>query len=916
MKSLFKTFVLAAGVAMSAEILPAQCIGLDGEWCARLDTAGTYTVRLPGTLDMTKAGIPCPLEPAMTKPQLLRLTRKTSYIGPCTYSRTVDIPRKMAGKPLRLTMERVLWKSTVKVDGHEINGENISLNSPHTFVLPPLTAGPHLVEITVDNRQQRDISFSKLCHSYTDDTQTIWNGVLGRFTLCAIRQMEIGKPRIYPDVRNGSVEVVLPVANRSGRERKSGVKLTVTDKSTGKVVARKNVRYAAPAGESELKEVLKIENPKLWNEFSPALYCLKAEAGESKQTANFGMREVRSEGKSLFVNGKKVFLRGTLDCCVFPLTGVPPTDKAGWLKEMMTLKDWGFNHIRFHSWCPPEAAFQIADSLGLYVQAELPVWSLNIGKDPAVTEFLRDEFRNMSENYGNHPSWIMSTCGNELQKDFTVLNGLVRHMRETDPRHLYAATSFTFEKGHGGHAEPHDQFLITQWTDDGWVRGQGVFDSEPPSFDRNYDKSMGCVSVPLVSHEIGQYAVYPDLGEIDKYTGVLDPLNFKAIRNDLQAKGLSDKAGEYLKRTGAFARILYKEEIERALKTSGFSGYQLLGIQDFPGQGTALVGLLNVFWDAKADLSGEDFRRFNAPVVPLAAFPKAVYSADEDFTTKILVSNFGDSALDESRITWSLKGENGALASGTVSAASVPQGAVNGIDSLKISLAGITAPSKLTFSLNIDGTDYENEWNIWVYPSVPDTVSNRVTVTSDIAEARAALDKGGKVLYLPETDKVTGIESKFLPVFWSPVHFPKQAGGMGIIADAAHPSLKGFPNDGHSDWQWWRPVKNARVMLLDSITDSNTGAHIEPIVGVVDNFYRNRRLGYVFEAKCGNGKIFVSSIDLNADGPEMKSLRHGILRYIDSEDFNPQAEVRFTDIERLTDSDNVNQKTNATSIYQ
>lgn len=911
-----RSLVLSAGLLASCGILSAQCINLAGEWNARLDSISEHTVQLPGTLDMAGVGNQSTLEPAMEKPQLLRLTRRVSYIGPCTYSRTIDIPKEMAGKPLRLTIERVLWKSTLKVDGREIKGENISLNSPHSFEISPLNAGKHLIEITVDNSSQRDISFSNLCHSYTNDTQTMWNGVLGDFTLCTIPQVEIEKTKVYPDVKTGTIDVDLSVNNRSGRTAKRDFKLVVTEKTTGKVVARKNIKYSAPAGVSNLKANIDIENPKLWSEFSPELYSLKAETGNSSQTTDFGMREIRSEGKNLFVNGNKVFLRGTLDCCVFPLTGVPPTDKEGWKKEMTTLKQWGFNHIRFHSWCPPEAAFEVADSLGMYLQTELPVWSLTIGEDPKVTEFLYDEFRNMSAAYGNHPSWIMSTCGNELQKDFSVLNDLVKYMRTADPRHIYAASSFTFEKGHGGHAEPYDQFLITQWTDDGWVRGQGVFDNEAPAFNKNYESSMGCVTVPLVSHEIGQYAVYPDLGEIEKYTGILDPLNFKAIRNDLQSKGLLNKAESYLKSTSSFAKILYKEEIERALKTPGFSGYQLLGIQDFPGQGTALVGLLNAFWDAKGDMKSDDFRKFNAPVVPLASFPKAVYAADEIFNAKVLVSNFGDSALAGSNIKWTIDGKNGQVASGTIKAASIPQGEVVETGAINVPLSEFDSPSKLTLSIGIEGTDYENSWNIWVYPQIAETYNGDVFVTSNPEEAKAALDKGAKVLFLPELDKVKGIESKFLPVFWSPVHFPKQAGGMGVIADASHPSLSGFPNDGHSDWQWWQPVKNAAVMQLDSLTDKNTGKNIEPIVGVVDNFYRNRRLGYIFEAKCGNGKIYVSSINLNAAGPEMKSLLNGILHYIDSEEFNPQNEVTFQQIESLTDSNTKIENTNETSIYQ
>lgn len=894
----------------------AQNLSLAGDWTAKFPSGKSAEVALPGTLDMAGVGEPNRLQPAMEKPQLLRLTRKVSYVVPCTYSRTVDIPAEMAGKPLRLTMERVLWKSTLAIDGKPIKGENISLTTPHYFEIPPLKAGKHTFEITVDNTRQRDISFSDLCHSYTNDTQTMWNGVLGDFTLSVVPEVALGSIRVYPDLDRNGIEVKIPVANSTGRARKCKFALTVSGKYSGEKIARTKVNYNAPAGQSTLSVFLPLGNVQNWSDLTPVLYTLKVTGAKNSEETTFGMREVSADGKSLLVNGRKVFLRGTLDCCVFPLTGVPPTDHEGWKKEMTTAREWGFNHIRFHSWCPPKAAFEVADSMGIYLQTELPVWSLNIGDDPAVTEFLADEFRRMSEAYGNHPSWILSTCGNELQHDFNTLNGLVEEMRSLDPRHLYAASSFTFEKGHGGHAEPGDQFLITQWTDDGWVRGQGVFDEKSPAFDKNYASAMGCVSVPLISHEIGQYAVYPDLSEIEKYTGILDPLNFKAVRNDLENKGLLDKAPDYLKSTGRFAKILYKEEIERAMKTPGFSGVQLLGIQDFPGQGTALVGLVNAFWEGKGVVDASEFRQFNSPVVPLANFPRAVYTSGEDFKAVINVANYGSEDLKDTELEWSLSDGSGHTKSGKVKAAALPQGEVTKAGEMAVALDGFTLPSKLTLCVSIPATEYANSWNIWVYPESGELNYGKVKVTSSVREAETMLARGEKVLFLAPKDSVVGIESKFLPVFWSPVHFPKQAGGMGILCDSKHPALKGFPNDGHSDWQWWTPAKNASVMLLDSIADCNTGRPVEPIVGVIDNFLRNRRLGYIFEVRCGEGSVMVSSIDLKVDSPEMKSLMQGILDYMNSASFAPEAEISAATLEAIVAGNETKSKTNSTSIYE
>lgn len=910
-----KVLALCLTVVISL-CVAAGNIDLSGDWKVKLSDGTEAVVRLPGTLDMAGIGEPNTLCPEMKKPQLLRLTRKISYIGPCSYTRTINIPKDMADKPLRLDMERVLWKSTVKVDGTVADRPCMSLTTPHSHVIKPLKAGLHTLEITIDNSSQLDISVDNLCHSYTNDTQTMWNGVLGNFKLSVIPEIAIRSVQVFPFLQRKGIEVKIAINNVTQRVRKCSFKLDVTDKNTGRRVGDATVRYNARVGESTLTLFMHLDAVQLWSDQDPALFILKVEGADNRKEVTFGMREVTTEGKDLLVNGRKIFLRGTLDCCIFPLTGVPPTDHEGWLKEMETLQKWGFNHIRFHSWCPPEAAFDVADSLGIYIQAELPVWSLKIGDDPKVTTFLKDEFKRMSEAYGNHPSWIMSTCGNELQHDFTTLNRLVGDMRDRDPRRLYAATSFTFEKGHGGHAEYNDQFLITQWTDNGWVRGQGVFDERRPAFNENYASAMECVSVPLISHEIGQYAVYPDMKEIEKYTGVLDPLNFKAIRNDLKVKGLLHKSEAYLNVTGRFAGVLYKEEIERALKTPGFSGVQLLGIQDFPGQGTALVGLLNSFWESKGVIDASEFARFNSPVVPLAVFSKAVYTRDETFRAVIDVANYGGSDIEGIPVEWSLADGAGMEKKGQLAPASMMQGEVTGIGEVAVPLEGFDLPSKLTFTVTIPGTGYRNSWNIWVYPAICDVDYGQVRVTASPTQAAELSARGEKVLFMPEPSFVNGVESKFLPVFWSPVHFPKQAGSMGVICDSSHPALAGFPNDGHSDWQWWVPIKNATVMFMDSITDKNSGAHIEPVIGVVDNFVHNRRLGYIFEARLGKGSVVVSSIALGKESPEMKSLLQGLLDYMNSDTFAPEAEIDAATLHSvITYSDNKT-KTNSKSIYE
>ena len=869
-------------------------IDLSGEWKVNLLQNGKQSdamkVVLPGTLDDASIGEANSLEPMLQKPQLSRLTRKHSFIGTAIYQRDIYITHEMAAQPLQLLFERVMWRSQLAIDGRDIGQMQESLVAPHHFLINDgLTEGRHTLTLTIDNSKLHDISVDNLAHSYTNDTQIMWNGVLGRMELNI--QPFISDVQVYPDIDHQQAIVKV----KTNVTKKEPTLLFMLDGRTVKPVKTGPDEYLLP-----------ISDMRLWSEFQPHLYAFTvtplaaSHAPLASKTVTFGMRSFKAQGNRLLINGQPTFLRGTLECCIFPLTGTPPTDERGWMKVFTTAREYGLNHLRFHSWCPPEAAFRVADKMGFYCQVELPNWSLTVNKDSATARFLYNEFDNIIRHYGNHPSLCIISCGNELQPDFDFLNKLTHYMKSQDPRHLYVTSTFTFEKGHGTHQEPEDDIFITQWTDNGWVRGQGVFDERVPDFKSDYREAARNITVPLISHEIGQYSVYPNINEIEKYTGVLDPLNFKAIRNDLQRKGLIDKAGDYLQASGRLAAILYKEEIERAMKTPQQSGFQLLDLHDFPGQGTALVGLLDAFWDSKGLIEPQRFREFCAPVVPLAQFEKAVWQSDETFTAQIDIANYGPTPVDGKTVSWQLTSPFGHIYS---------QGTGRQVS---ISLNKVERAQRLEFIVSIDSTPWRNRWSIWVYPEVTMPASKQLVVTADIDEAAKALRKGKKVLFSPQTATIRGLEGKFLPVFWSPVHFPRQAGTMGLLCDPRHPALSHFPTDAHSDWQWWRLVKRSRVLVLDSI------APVTPIVESVDNFVNNRRLAQVFEAKVGKGSLLFSSIDLLTDGqlPELRQLRYSLMHYMMSSEFHPANSISEDDLRSLLLEHASEQKTNANSIYE
>jgi hypothetical protein len=667
---------------------------------------------------------------------------------------------------------------------------------------------------------------------------------------------------------------------------------------------------------------------------------LEASAGgephRDRRSVSFGMRDFTAERNRLTVNSRPVFLRGKLDCCLFPLTGYPPMDKAGWLRVLSIAKSYGINHYRFHSWCPPEAAFEAADELGMYLQPEIPnkrsafaapeskeaakhnIDNIDVEsslKDKSLYEYAQREGELIFKAFGNHPSFVMFTLGNELGRTPGMFE-LVAHFKKTDPRHLYAQGSNNM------HWNPSlakgDDFWVTCKTGKTLpVRGSFStldfpsphIECRPPSTQVDYGGSIADVPVPVIAHEIGEFQVSPDFREIPKYTGVLKARNLEIFRERLARANMLDQADAFVRASGALSVICYREDIEAALRTPGLGGFQLLDIQDFPGQGTALVGILNVFMESKGLITPDAWRRFCCETVPLLRMKKYTWTTDETFVGRVQVAHYGPADLRDARVTWTVAdGKGGKLAGDAFDRVTIEQGKVFEVNAFALPLHDIAAPHKLTIAVAIEGTKYRNDYEIWVYPPKADTsVPSSVLVADDLAAeaTQKHLAAGGKVLLLPKLEQLPhSVEGGFQTDYWSPMFAEaiKKQGGkappgtLGILCDPAAPALAGFPTEFHSNWQWWHLVKNSRPVVLDE-----TPAGYRPVVQVIDNFVRNHKLGVIFETRVGKGKLLVCAIDLRGlqDKPEARQLYHSLLRYVASDAFAPATELDGGLLQRL-----------------
>jgi len=906
--------------------LDAKDVGVAEKWFAQ---AFDDTVQLPGTTDENHKGI------KKDEQCIDRLSRVWYWKGPAWYQRRMTIPDSWHVKRIALLLERSKH-TRVWVDGTFCGGED-TLSAPQFFdVTKAMTPGEHTITVLVDNAKLPPVGPA---HAVDERTQTNWNGIVGRMELRATDPVWLDDVQVYPNAGKKHALVRAVIGNLTGKAAAGRITVGCRSYNVAKPSAFKTQSFEVKAaGRENVVEFTYApgDDVPLWDEFQPAMLRLRlhleatagGEAFGDERSVNFGMRNFKRERNRLTVNGRPVFLRGKNDCCLFPLTGYPPMDKAGWLRVLSIAKSYGINHYRFHTWCPPEAAFEAADELGMYFQAEIPSkrddYQVPQKKEAAIHnidwldvestlrakslyEYAKREGELIFRAFGNHPSFVMFTLGNELGRDPGMFE-MVAHFKKTDPRHLYAQ----------GTNNMHWNPSLAEG-DDFWVTGKtgktlplrGAFftldfpnphiETRPPSTMVDFSESIRGFPVPLIGHETGQFQVYPDYREIPEYTGVLRARNMEAFRERLKAAGMLDQAHDFVRASGALSAICYREDIEAALRTPDMAGFQLLDLQDFPGQGTALVGMLNVFMESKGLITPEAWRQFCCETVPLLRMKKYAWTTGETFIGRVQVAHYGPADLRDAQVTWTVADSKGHKVAGNAfDRVTIEQGKVFEVDMFSLPLADIAAPQKLKVTLAIEGTKYRNSYDIWVYPPKADTSVPKGVMVTDryLAEAtQQHLASGGKVLLLPKLDQLPhSIEGEFQTDFWSPmfVEAAKKQGGkvppgtLGILCDPNSPALSGFPTEFHSNWQWWRLVKNARPIMFD-----DTPATYRPLVQVIDNFVTNHKLGLIAETKVGKGKMLICAIDLLAhqDKPEARQLLHSLLRYLDSPAFAPGVEL-------------------------
>ncbi len=827
------------------------------------------------------------------------LTPVKYYVGAAWYQKEVTLPVNWKGGRVFLFLERPHTETILWINDEKAGMQN-SLSVPHTYEISHyLKTGGNTITIRVDNRT-KEIDVGKDSHSITDQTQGNWNGIVGKIALQSTPMTYIEDLQVYPDLHGKKAIVKVKVeGNASGTIRLEAESFN-SEKSDR--IAPVTQSFRAGNGITTVEMELPMGNDFLtWDEFEPNLYRLTAtlttkEGTDIKET-RFGMREFTIEGKYFFVNGRKTMLRGTVENCVFPLTGYAPMDVGSWVRVFSICRSYGLNHMRFHSYCPPESAMEAADIVGFYLQPEGPSWpnhGTSLGDGRPVDGYLWEEAKRIVKQYGNYPSFCMFAIGNEPRGRWVPwVSRFVDYWKETDPRRVYTGASV----GGSWAWQPGNQFHVK-------AGARGLDWDQRPESRSDFRAQIDSVKQPFVSHETGQWCVFPDFKEIDRYTGVMKARNFELFRQDLKDRHMGDQSAQFLMASGKLQALCYKHEIERTLRTPGYAGFQLLSLNDYSGQGTALVGVLNAFWEEKGYMDAAEFRQFCAPTVLLSIMDRFVFRNNETLTADIEVAHFGKERLPQSVVCWSVSEPEGrTIAQGVLPPADIELGNAQQLGSISLPLSPIMKAQKLNLTVWLEGTEVSNNWDFWVYPvQLPVVKNNDIHVTDQIDETtKEILDNGGKVLLLLAGKVEQGMEivQYMTPAFWNTSWFKmRPPHTVGTLINDHHSIFKEFPTNDYTGLQWWELIHRAQVMELN-----NFPADFRPMIQPIDTWFINRRLGMLFEANIGNGRIVVCSADLRSDlknRPVAAQLYYSILQYMNSHLFNPDAELELSLIQDLT----------------
>lgn len=911
-------------------------IDLQGVWDLYLDGEKKYTkppkaddtITLPGSTAHAQKG------KENLEPNVSYMTDRFYFEGYAWYSRKLQIEAGWTKKKLTLFLERTRI-STVYIDGEELDTQDSLCGFHEHDLTGKLTAGEHVLTIRVNNTDYA----TRGGHMTSPDTQTNWNGIVGRIELQIREKVYPENVQVYAQTPQmiritakicGEKDICSETVYSQEVDSNWGIATVIIQRSNGELLYKGNCPY----NNHFLKMEVALDGPDLlWDEYHRNLLQATIQLGAESETVTFGIRKLSKDGRRLLINGKQVFWRGKHDGLVFPATGYAPMTVEEWKQVFATVKEYGINHYRFHTCCPPDAAFAAADEMGIYMEPELPFWGTiaapgEEGFQEAEQNYLVEEGFRILRNFGNHPSFVMLSMGNELWGNMERINSFLHAYKQVDDRHFYTQGSNNFQFCPTVLPD-EDVFCGVRFASDRLFRGSyamcdaplGHIQTEGPNSIHNYDdiiapmqvseaqtgdgyieiqygtgtKKVRAVSgdsvlipqIPVISHEVGQYDFFPDFTELERYEGAMQPLYLKIYKERMERGGIWQQWKDFYQATGTFAIDCYRREIEAALRSKELSGFQLLDLQDFPGQNVALVGVLNAWMESKGLIEAKKWRNFCNDVVILGELESFVVKEADKIQIPIKLSVCKRELFSSDEVAYKVSLEETVLAQGSFPIIESFE-RLQEVGILSFIIPAMEQVQKVVVELKIPGTEYENSYTLWAYPQYKVEISEEsityngesIRLVKTIEEALACMECGERVLCVPQREE-EDVEGTYCTDFWNYPMFRSisesmnrkvPVGTLGLYIPHETKFADCFPCEKYSTPQWFQLVMHSHCAVLEG------KENVEVLVQPIDNVERAHKLGMLYYEK--GVLVCTSRLWEISEYPEVKAFAKALVEMV------------------------------------
>lgn len=899
-------FVVLLGLALPSAAEEGRIVKeLDGTWQFKLDpekigeenrwfraeTAFPNKIIVPGAWDVQGYG---------KETDKLR----HNYIGKAWYKKEILIPEHWKGRRLFLYFGGVYRYSKVWVNDHFL-GEHIGYMSDFEYDITEFArpGAKALISVEIDSEQRWDVDTLAGCWDSGEGMNAFWGGIWGHVTLEARAPCWLDELYVKPEASLDRCTVsALLLGDLSLPDE---VSLEVLDASGKSVFQHTRSLEKSEVDHAILSFEAAIPDAKLWTTDTPFLYTAHLSLRQNGKVldrvkARFGLRTIEFRGTDILVNGKKVFLRGYGDDCVYPETMFGPSDKEYHLKRLKTAKSYGFDYVRHHSHFMPPEYYQACDEAGVFVSPELPIgYSFYYARAGEIARKLYEtEWVAAVKRFRNHPSIFNWGMGNEVRRGFPQASELYRLAKELDPTRPVIDTDGVLP-AHGFHDGTADRdtldFLTIQFN---------VFTTpldNPGKFE------TGKPNKPMITHEAGNYITFPRLDVIDSFQHNFKPFWLVPMRDRLEERGLLDEALMWSEKSEKLYYLCHKLNTEGMRKNPLISGYHWWLLQPW---WACSDGLLDIY-RRPTSIKPEDVREFNGTVVVLEDGLKQTYRGKEPLEFELLLSNFSGKSFDDTSLGYKITIAYGTLKKGKLPVSGVKNGMLASLGTVSLDLPDPYIPQRISIEVKIEnkGEEYSNHWTTWIYPSgdYSPALDVPLYVSLDLLEPLAsssprpipeisplpvravyvarqptmplikAAAGGASVVLLSPVDIFPISWTSFKTAWWNGAIEGNTNAGT-VVYD--HSAINDMAPDGWCDAGWFRLLNGAQTFIMD---DFPTGPDILiraleshdyplPMSLHADFMHLWRDKSLLFEFGVGEGALIVSGLNfdqaLRYGGPE------------------------------------------------